>query len=41
MGLPHSVFKEVDGVALEGKVNFLKAGAEFATVIGTHSSAHS
>jgi len=40
MGLPHDVFKEVDGVALEGKVNFLKAGAEFSTVIGTHSISH-
>lgn len=40
IGLPNSIFQEVDGVAHEGKVNFLKAGAEFATVIGTHSLAH-
>ena len=41
IGIPHSLFQEADGVALDGKVNFLKAGAEFATVIGTHSLAHS
>jgi starch synthase len=40
IGIPHSYFQEADGVALDGKVNFLKAGAEFATVIGTHSLAH-
>lgn len=40
VGIPHSYFQEADGVALDGKVNFLKAGAEFATVIGTHSLAH-
>lgn len=40
IGLPHELFREVEGVALDGKVNFLKAGAEFATVIGTHSIAH-
>ncbi|MEO0649504.1 MAG: glycogen/starch synthase [Planctomycetota bacterium] len=40
LGLPHDLFRAVDGVELSGKVNFLKAGAEFATVIGTHSPSH-
>ena len=40
IGIPHSEFREVGGVALDGKVNFLKAGAEYATVIGTHSLSH-
>lgn len=40
MGIPHSEFREIGGVALDGKVNFLKAGGEYATVIGTHSLAH-
>jgi starch synthase len=39
-GIPHSCFKSVRGVELGGKVNFLKAGAEFATVLGTHSPSH-
>ncbi len=37
LGLPHELFRTVEGVELGGKVNFLKAGAEFATVIGTNS----
>lgn len=37
IGLPHRLFKSIEGVELGGKVNYLKAGAEFATVIGTHS----
>ena len=37
--IPHSEF-HTDGVELDGKVNFLKAGAEYATVIGTHSGSH-
>ncbi len=40
IGLPHRVFQSVDGVELNGKVNYLKAGAEFATVLGTHSPGH-
>ena len=37
IGIPHHLFQHVEGIQLGGKVNFLKAGAEFATVIGTHS----
>ncbi|MCP3917613.1 MAG: glycogen synthase [bacterium] len=37
VGLPHRLFQAVGGFELGGKVNFLKAGAEFATIIGTHS----
>jgi len=37
MGLPHSVFTHVRGVELAGKVNFLKAGCEYATLIGLSS----
>jgi starch synthase len=37
IGLPHRVFQNVQGVELHGKVNFLKAGAEFATIVGTSS----
>ena len=40
IGLPHRVFQYVHGVELNGKVNFLKAGAEFATIVGTHSPSH-
>ena len=40
LGIPHRYFKNIDGVELAGKVNFLKAGAEFATIIGTHSPGH-
>ena len=40
VGIPHRVFRNVGGLELGGKVNFLKAGAEFATVIGTHSPSH-
>ncbi len=39
IGLPHRVFTHVGGVELGGKVNFLKAGAEFATIVGTGSPA--
>ena len=39
-GLPHRVFQDVGGVELAGKVNFLKAGCEFATILGTHSPGH-
>lgn len=40
IGLPHRVFKHVHGIELAGKVNFLKAGAEFATILTTHSPSH-
>lgn len=40
IGLPHRVFTNVHGVELGGKVNYLKAGAEFATIVGTSSPAH-
>lgn len=40
IGLPRGVFQHVNGVELAGKVNFLKAGAEFGTIIGTHSPSH-
>lgn len=39
IGVPIELFQNVAGVALDGRVNFLKAGAEFATIIGTHSAA--
>ncbi|HJP02168.1 MAG TPA: glycogen/starch synthase [Planctomycetota bacterium] len=39
IGLPMETFQHIRGVALDGRVNYLKAGAEFATVIGTHSPA--
>lgn len=38
VGIPLEIFQHVHGVALDGRVNFLKAGAEFATIIGTHSA---
>jgi starch synthase len=41
VGLPFRVFQDVGGVELAGKVNFLKAGCEFATILGTHSPGHS
>lgn len=37
IGLPHRLFRAIDGYELGGRVNFLKAGAEFATIVGTHS----
>jgi starch synthase len=37
IGIPHRVFKNVQGVELQGKVNFLKSGVEFATIVGVHS----
>jgi starch synthase len=39
IGIPHSYFRAIEGVEQGGKVNFLKAGAEFATVVGTQSPA--
>lgn len=40
LGLPYRIFQAVGGIELAGKVNFLKAGAEFATIIGTHAPGH-
>jgi len=40
IGVPHEYFRFVNGVELGGKVNYMKAGAEFSTIIGTHSPSH-
>ena len=40
IGVPHSLFRYVEGIELGGKVNYMKAGAEFSTIIGTHSPSH-
>jgi starch synthase len=40
IGLPHRLFQTTGGIELAGKVNFLKAGAEFSTILGTHSPGH-
>jgi len=40
VGIPHRYFRGVGGIELSSKVNFLKAGAEFATIVGTHSAGH-
>ncbi len=40
IGIPHRYFKNIEGIELGGKVNFMKAGAEFATIVGTHSPGH-
>jgi len=40
MGLPHRVFTGIGGIEQRGKVNFLKAGCEFGTVLCTHSPGH-
>jgi starch synthase len=40
VGLPHRIFTGVGGVELHGKVNYLKAGVEFATIVGTNSPAN-
>ncbi|HKX46903.1 MAG TPA: glycogen/starch synthase, partial [Planctomycetota bacterium] len=40
IGIPHRHFRSIEGVEHQGKVNYLKAGAEFATIIGTHSPTH-
>lgn len=37
IGLPHRIFQNAHGVELAGKVNFLKAGCEFATIVGVNS----
>ncbi|HEX6882750.1 MAG TPA: glycogen/starch synthase [Planctomycetota bacterium] len=40
VGIPHRYFRHIEGLELASKVNFLKAGAEFATIVGTHSPSH-
>lgn len=40
IGLPHSVFQDVHGVELGGKVNYLKAGIEYSTILCTNSPSH-
>ena len=40
IGIPLSVFQRVHGIELGGKVNFLKAGCEFGTILGTNSVGH-
>lgn len=37
IGVPHRLFRAVEGIELNGRVNFLKAGLEFATLIGASS----
>ncbi len=37
IGIPLELFQDIHGVALDGRVNFLKAGTEFSTIIGTLS----
>ncbi|MEM8711204.1 MAG: glycogen/starch synthase, partial [Planctomycetota bacterium] len=37
IGIPHEFFRAVNGVELGSRVNYLKAGAEFATMIGASS----
>ena len=40
IGIPLEYFRQIEGIEHNGQVNFLKAGAEFATIIGTHSPSH-
>lgn len=40
IGLPHSIFQDIGGVEKGGRVNFLKAGCEFGTILGTFSPGH-
>ena len=40
IGIPQEHFKHSGGVEFAGKVNFLKAGVEFSTIVGTHSPSH-
>ena len=37
IGIPHEYFRSVEGVELGARVNYLKAGAEFATAVGASS----
>ena len=37
IGLPHEYFRAIEGVELGSRVNYLKAGAEFATLVGAGS----
>jgi len=36
IGIPHELFRAIEGVESGTKVNYLKAGAEFGTILGTH-----
>ncbi|MEO6708873.1 MAG: glycogen/starch synthase [Planctomycetota bacterium] len=40
IGVPLTLFQRNNGIELGGKVNFLKAGCEFATILGTNSIGH-
>ncbi len=40
IGLPLRLFQLHGGLELAGKVNFLKAGCEYSTILGTHSVVH-
>ena len=40
MRVPHTYFRNIGGIEHAGRVNFLKAGAEFSTLLGTHSPGH-
>jgi starch synthase len=40
IAIPHDLFRSTYGLELHGRVNYLKAGIEFATIIGTHSPSH-
>lgn len=37
IGVPHDLFKAIEGVELGGRVNYLKAGLEFSTMVGVSS----
>ncbi len=37
IGVPHSYFKSIEGIELGGRVNYLKAGVEFSTLVGAGS----
>ena len=37
IGVPHRLFQHVRGIELAGKVNYLKAGCEFATILAVNS----
>ena len=39
IGLPHEYFRAIEGVELGSRVNYLKAGAEFATLVGARPPA--
>ena len=37
IGVPHEYFKAIEGIEVGGRVNYLKAGVEFATMVGAAS----